>query len=65
MPKKRTPDGALTNPEYIRNAACGVCKGHVTARRIMNGWIIKCNCSETYTKEFAAPNSKIWKRRYG
>jgi len=63
--KKATPDGRLTNPEYIRNSHCGVCKGNVTARRIMNGWIIKCDCSETFTKEFSPPNNKIWKRRYG
>lgn len=65
MPSERTPNGALTNPEYVRNAACGVCKGKVTARRIMNGWIIKCDCSEVFTKEFSPPNSKIWRRRYG
>jgi len=58
-------DEKLTNPVYVRNVACGVCKGKVTARRIINGWIIKCDCGEVFNSDFHAENNKLWKRRDG
>ena len=56
-------DKKLTNPVYVRNVACGVCKGRVTARRIINGWIITCDCGEVFNSDFHAEDNKLWKRR--
>lgn len=63
MLHETTSDQTLTNPIYIRNVPCGVCKGKVTARRITNGYIIKCDCSEVFNDDFHAENNKLWKRR--
>jgi len=63
MNKVDASDKKITNPVYVRNVACGVCKGKVTAKRITNGWIIKCDCSEVFNADFHAEDNKLWKRR--
>ena len=63
MNKVDASDEKLTNPVYVRRVACGVCKGEVTSRRIMNGWIIKCECSEVFNADFHAEDNKLWTRR--
>lgn len=65
MPDERLPDNKSTNPQYVRNWPCAVCKEIVTARRIINGWIIKCECGEVHRSGFETPNNKLWTRRDG
>ena len=65
LAKVHASDEKLINPVYVRNVACGVCKGKVTARRIINGWIITCDCGEVFNSDFHAEDNKLWKRRYG
>lgn len=63
MNKVDASDEKVTNPVYVRSVACGVCKGIVTVRRIINGWIITCDCGEVFNSDFHAENNKLWKRR--
>lgn len=51
--------------EYVRAYPCAVCGEPVTARQVINGWIIKCGCGELHRPALTIGHSTVWKVKEG
>lgn len=58
-------DGIRSSLEYVRKYDCAVCGKPVTARQVINGWIIECDCGELHRSTLTITSLSPWKLKEG